>query len=65
LHKEVGYANLRNFTDGVFHRPYAATSLREYWAAGFEDYLLGNAREVERLSPTLFTKIEEVISYED
>jgi len=65
LHKEVGYANLRNFTDGVFHRPYAATSLREYWAAGFEDYFLGNTREVERLSPTLFTKIEEVISYED
>jgi len=65
LHKEVGYANLRNFTEGVFHRPYAATSLREYWAAGFEDYFIGDAEEVARLSPVLFSKIEEVVSYED
>ena len=65
LHKEVGYANLRNFTDGIFHRPYAATSIREYWAAGFEDYFIGEASEVARLSPVLFNIIEEVVSYED
>jgi hypothetical protein len=32
---------LRMVTTGMFIRPYAAVSLREYFATGFEAYYLG------------------------
>ena len=38
LYKEIGYANLATTTMGLFYSPYGATSLREYFATGFEAY---------------------------
>ena len=64
LYKDIGYPNLRALTNGLFHTPYAITSLREYWASGLEDYFLGNKDILKTISPRLFNKIEGVISYE-
>ena len=55
--REVGYSKLTNLTRGLFASPYSATSLREYWATGFEEYLLGDRRFLERTSPKLYNKI--------
>jgi hypothetical protein len=65
LYEEIGYPTLRSLTNGLFHTPYAITSLREYWASGFEDYFLGNRELLKRISPRLFNKIEGVITHEN
>jgi len=65
LYAEVGYPTLRSLTTGLFHTPYAITSLREYWASGFEDYFLGKREYIKDISPELFNKIEGVITYEN
>jgi hypothetical protein len=41
------------------------TDLREYFAVGFEYYVQGDYKTVKEISPTLFTKIEELFSLED
>ena len=64
LYKEVGYAMLNNLTLGLVSNPYSLTSLREYWASGFEKYFLGEREEVKTLSPQLFIKIEGVLNYD-
>ena len=64
LYEEIGYPTLRALTNGLFHTPYAITSLREYWASGFEDYFLGDRELLKRISPRLFNKIEEVITHD-
>ena len=65
LYKEVGYVKLNNLVSGLFVSSYAVTSLKEYWAVGFEDYFIGDRYYLETISPILFRKIEEVINYED
>jgi len=65
LYKEVGYVALDNLARGLFVSPYAITSMREYWAVGFEDYFIGDREYVQKISPQLFSKIEGVITYED
>jgi len=65
LYKEIGYPVLRELTTGLFHTPYAVTSLREYWASGFEDYFLNSREDLKDVSPQLFIKIEGVITYDD
>lgn len=61
LYREIGYDQLRNYTDGIFLSPYAVTSLREYWADGFEDYFKKkDASKIERLCPVLYNKLLEV-----
>ena len=61
LHKEVGYPVLINLTLGLYNSPYAATSLKEYWASGFEEYILGDRGIIKSISPILFEKIEEIV----
>ena len=51
---------LRMATTGIFIRPYAAVSLREYFATGFEAYYLGQQNTLEKISPILFDKIDEL-----
>tara|TARA_R110002020_G_scaffold160473_2_gene344926 strand:+ start:1702 stop:2409 length:708 start_codon:yes stop_codon:yes gene_type:complete len=62
---EVGYPALNNLIMGLFVSPYAATSLKEYWAVGFEDYFIEDREYLQKVSPQLFNKIEGVITYED
>ena len=60
LYKRVGKNMLKLVTSGIFVRPYASMSLREYFATGFEQYFLGNKEKVKRISPEVYNKIEEI-----
>jgi len=60
LYKRVGKNMLRMATSGIFIRPYASVSLREYFATGFEAYYLGERETLSRISPQLYNKIEEL-----
>jgi len=60
LYKEIGYPKLRTLSQHIFASPYAATSLREYFADGFEDYYLGKRRNLKEISPVLYSKLEEL-----
>mgnify|MGYP003965460351 CR=1 len=60
LYKYVGNNMLKMISTGLFIRPYAAVSLREYFATGFESYYLGKADELYKISPALYMKIKEL-----
>ena len=58
LYKTVGYDKLMNLVQGLFINPYAATSLREYFATGFTDfYLDSNHKFLQKISPALYKKL--------
>lgn len=57
LYKDIGYSKLDYMLRGIFLSPYAATSLREYFANGFEKYFLENSQRVREISPVLYDKI--------
>ena len=57
LYNTVGYDKLRIVSSGLFYSPYAITSLREYWANGFENYILGDKQLLKDLSPVLYNKL--------
>ena len=66
LYQEVGYPNLAILTSNMFYSPYAITSLREYFANGFEAFFM--KEDIDRLkniSPVLFGKIVSLLSSED
>tara|TARA_B100000029_G_C17123922_1_gene796242 strand:- start:17 stop:637 length:621 start_codon:yes stop_codon:yes gene_type:complete len=65
LANKVGYPTLLALTMGLFISPYGATSIREYFANGFEKYFLDNPRAVRDVSPILYKKIEEIINDDD
>ena len=58
LYADVGYPLLTSLTMGLFISPYAATSLREYFARGFEEYYIGDRKYLTNISPVLYNKIE-------
>ena len=62
LHKEVGYEKLNHLSVGIFMSAYGATSLREYFANGFEHYYLGDTSYLEKLCPKLYKKISLLTS---
>jgi len=64
LYKRVGTNMLRMVTTGLFIRPYAAVSIREYFATGFEAYYLGKRDALEKISPMLYDKIDELHHYQ-
>ena len=41
FYKKIGYDTLSYFTEPLFVSPYSATSLREYFSEGFENYYMG------------------------
>jgi len=58
----VGYERFKKITNyGLFINPYAATSLREYFATGFEEYILGDHQELKGISPKLYIKIMSLL----
>ena len=65
LYKRVGRNMLRMATVGIFIRPYASVSLREYFATGFEAYYLGKQDTLESISPILFDKLTELHYYNE
>ena len=58
LYKNIGYDNLRGVSAELFYSPYAITSLSEYWANGFENYLLRSRGKLKEISPILYSKID-------
>ena len=61
FYEEVGYPLMTSIVLGLFYSPYAATSLREYFANGFENYFLKNKIYLKKISLNLYNKIEELI----
>jgi len=58
LYEKIGYDNLFELTKGLFITPYAATSLREYFATAFTDfYIRDDAQHIKAVSPALYEKI--------
>jgi len=68
LYKDIGYDKLQGTTHSLFFSPYAITALKEYWANGFENYIVGNFEDRQKLkeiSPELFKKIEEILNLDE
>ena len=65
LYQRVGRNMLRTLTAGIFIRPYASVSLREYFATGFEAYYLGKQDTLEKISPMLYDKVNELHHYSE
>jgi hypothetical protein len=54
LLNKVGYDKLQLLMQGLFITPYAATSLREYFATGFTDFYLESEHNfLKKISPAL------------
>jgi hypothetical protein len=64
LYKTVGYDKLNLLTVGLFPSAYSATSIREYFAIGFEEYLYGDRKELKLNSPFLYERINQLINPE-
>ena len=65
LYQEVTYETLWHFVPGLFPSPYAVTSLREYWAKGFEQFYMGEQESLRKTSPVLFSKLMHLYNLED
>jgi len=60
LLNKIGYDKLSLLIQGLFLNPYAATSLREYFATGFTDfYLDANHNTLKSICPALYRKLSE------
>jgi hypothetical protein len=64
LYQEIGYDVLNSLVVGLFVSPYGATSLREYFANGFEEYFLGDRSYLMNTSAQLYRKILEIVEDE-
>ena len=60
LYKSVGYESLWNLISGIFPSPYSATSLREYFAIGFEFYFMKDKSSIRKICPALYSKFESL-----
>lgn len=66
LYQKIGYNNLIQPMTGLFINPYAATSLREYFATAFTDfYLNSNHKFLKNVSPQVYEKILALQSQEE
>tara|TARA_Y100000034_G_C6879205_1_gene402560 strand:+ start:502 stop:1191 length:690 start_codon:yes stop_codon:yes gene_type:complete len=63
LYQDVGYELMVSFTMGLFLSSYSVTSLREYFAIGFEYYYLKDRKHIENISPILFEKLQYISSF--
>lgn len=62
---QVGYKKLRSYIEGLFYSPYATTSVREYFARGFEAYFLfKHHKYLANTSPILYNKLETLADME-
>jgi|10_taG_2_1085330.scaffolds.fasta_scaffold131928_2 hypothetical protein len=58
LYQKIGYDKLSDLMMGLFITPYAATSLREYYATGFTEFFLdSNHNFFRKVSPELYKKL--------
>ena len=65
LVNQVGYKKLASYIEGLFYSPYAATSVREYFARGFEAYFfVKDHKYLEKISPVLYNRMETLANTE-
>ena len=63
LYKSIGYGNLRTLTSNLFFSPYGSTSLREYFANGFEAFFYHKEiNKIKSISPVLFGKLSGLLN---
>jgi len=60
----VGYPTLMSLSIGIFPTAYSPTSIREYFATGFEAYFLGKKSHLKKTCPVLYSKIREITKYD-
>jgi hypothetical protein len=60
----VGYPTLASLCIGIFPTAYSPTSIREYFATGFEAYFLGDRAYLKKMCPVLYRKIKEITNYD-
>jgi len=67
LYEDIGYDRLNFIASSysLFTSAYCATSLREYFANGFEYYFLDDRKYLSEICPQLYKKIEELHDYEN
>ncbi len=65
LFRTVGYDILNQLVANIFISGYAATSVSEYFARGFEEYFIGDRKTLRQLSPVLYKIIENLVHLED
>lgn len=61
LFRDVGYDVLNQITVNIFPSGYAATSISEYWAKGFEEFFLGDPSKLQRMCPVLSNRLRVLI----
>ena len=61
LYKKVGYDNLNQICVNIFPSAYAATSVREYWAKGFEELFIGDKDKLKSLCPVLYSILTSLL----
>lgn len=58
IYNIIGYEQIVAYTMNIYYSPYAVTSLREYFANGFEAYYYHrDLKKLKNLSPILYNKI--------
>ena len=65
LYEKVTYDVLWHMIPGLFPSPYAVTSVREYWAKGFEEFYMGEHSSLKKTTPILFSKLMQIHNLED
>jgi len=65
LYKTIGYDILNQLVANIFISGYAATSVSEYFARGFEEYFIGDKSALKQLSPVLYSIIDKLVHLED
>ena len=65
LYLTIGYDILNQLVANIFISGYAATSVSEYFARGFEEYFIGDKDNLKQLSPVLYKIIDELVHLED
>ena len=63
LFKQLGYNTLSQITPGLFLSPYSVTSIREYFATGFDEYLNGDRKYLKEICPKLYDKLESFLGF--
>ncbi|MHA1942085.1 MAG: hypothetical protein ACW97P_10195 [Candidatus Hodarchaeales archaeon] len=65
LYRTIGYEILNQMVANIFVSGYAATSVSEYFARGFEEYFIGDKDSLRKMSPVLYKIIDELVHMED
>jgi len=65
LYKTIGYDILNQMVANIFVSGYAATSVSEYFARGFEEYFIGDKDSLQKMSPVLYKIIDRLVHMED